>query len=232
MTLFPIITPGIVETLSPTAVFDPIIVPKDLSPVSIFISFTILFIFPLSSLTLADPNNARAANELGVLLARDGRFEEARDWLRHSARLKSQPETWHNLAVVYGRLGQTEKSKQAEREQENEGQAGVAAGVGDVEPDQATEREHPGDEPPGSAPAPSEVDAERRAQHRHGDEAHDPAEQRVGGDPRRLPGVSDCAHAGDATSPAGERGSPDWWERPGRLVALGRAQNKQREPER
>ena len=57
---------------------------------------------------LADPNNARAANELGVLLAREGRFEEARDWLRHSARLKSQPETWHNLAAVHGNLGETQ----------------------------------------------------------------------------------------------------------------------------
>jgi Flp pilus assembly protein TadD len=57
---------------------------------------------------LADPSNARAANELGVLLAREGRFEEARDWLRHSARLKPQLETWHNLAAVHGSLGETQ----------------------------------------------------------------------------------------------------------------------------
>lgn len=57
---------------------------------------------------LADARNARAANELGVLLAREGRFEEARDWLRHSAGLKPQSETWHNLAVVHENLGETQ----------------------------------------------------------------------------------------------------------------------------
>ncbi len=57
---------------------------------------------------LADGNNARAANELGVLLAREGRFEEARDWLRHSARVRPQTETWHNLAVVHASLGETQ----------------------------------------------------------------------------------------------------------------------------
>lgn len=55
---------------------------------------------------LVSPENPLAANELGVLLARAGRCEEARDWLIHSAKLSPLPATWHNLAVVHRRLGE------------------------------------------------------------------------------------------------------------------------------
>jgi Flp pilus assembly protein TadD len=65
---------------------------------------------------LADPTNPLAANELGVLLARAGRLEEARDWLRHSALSLRAASAWHNLAVVHGQLGETRLADLARRE--------------------------------------------------------------------------------------------------------------------
>ncbi len=64
---------------------------------------------------LADRNNAAAANELGVLLARLGRYEEALGWLSHSVRLRPESRTWHNLSVVYARLGRPELARRAKR---------------------------------------------------------------------------------------------------------------------
>jgi len=67
---------------------------------------------------IVNPQNYLASNELGVLMARFGDLQGAADQLEQSLSIKPQVETWHNLAIVYGRLGQTEKSKQAEREPE------------------------------------------------------------------------------------------------------------------
>ena len=64
---------------------------------------------------LADPQNPMAANELGVLLARYGRLEEARGWLERSIAIEPRATTWHNLAVVHQRLGQTEFADRARR---------------------------------------------------------------------------------------------------------------------
>ena len=55
-----------------------------------------------------DAGNYRAANELGVLLARFGQLRESRDVLRQSVATGAMPETWHNLAVVHARLGESE----------------------------------------------------------------------------------------------------------------------------
>jgi len=55
---------------------------------------------------LVDPQNYPASNDLGVLLARYGRWEDARMVLDHSASVGNQPETSHNLAVVHEQLGQ------------------------------------------------------------------------------------------------------------------------------
>lgn len=63
----------------------------------------------------AYPGHANAANELGVLLARFGREEEALGWLRHSAQLRPTPESWHNVAIVSRRLGQLDVSGQAQQ---------------------------------------------------------------------------------------------------------------------
>lgn len=56
----------------------------------------------------ADPNHALAANELGVLLSRYGRYPEARDLLQHSLRLQPQDYVWNNLAAVHLQLHERE----------------------------------------------------------------------------------------------------------------------------
>ncbi len=52
-----------------------------------------------------DPRNYRAANELGVLLARCGQYEPARKAFLYSASLERHPEIFQNLAYVYGQMG-------------------------------------------------------------------------------------------------------------------------------
>jgi len=52
-----------------------------------------------------DPRNFRAANELGVLLARCGQLEPARKALLYSASIERHPEIFQNLAYVYRELG-------------------------------------------------------------------------------------------------------------------------------
>lgn len=64
-------------------------------------------------------NNATAANELGVLLARFGRPQDALAWLEHSASLSPHAATWHNLAAVHQQLGQTQLAEQS-RQRETE----------------------------------------------------------------------------------------------------------------
>jgi len=64
---------------------------------------------------LVDPNNHLAANDLGVLLARSGRFAEARTMLEHSLAIHRQSTGWHNLAVVYRQLGQVDRAARADR---------------------------------------------------------------------------------------------------------------------
>jgi Flp pilus assembly protein TadD len=64
----------------------------------------------------ADSRNHLAANELGVLLARSGQLDAARRVLQHSLSVQPQVETWHNLAVVHERLGETELARLAENE--------------------------------------------------------------------------------------------------------------------
>ncbi|MBI3464409.1 MAG: tetratricopeptide repeat protein, partial [Planctomycetes bacterium] len=63
----------------------------------------------------ADPNNFLAANELGVLLARAGRHEEARTILQHCAALAPRPEVWHNLVVVHRNLGEIALAQEAQQ---------------------------------------------------------------------------------------------------------------------
>jgi polysaccharide export outer membrane protein len=52
-----------------------------------------------------DPRNFRAANELGVILARCGQLEPARKALLYSASIERHPEIFQNLAHVYRELG-------------------------------------------------------------------------------------------------------------------------------
>jgi len=64
---------------------------------------------------LATPRNYMASNELGVLLARGGRYEEARSALEYTVSVKRQAVALYNLAVVYHELGRTELARQAYR---------------------------------------------------------------------------------------------------------------------
>jgi polysaccharide export outer membrane protein len=52
-----------------------------------------------------DPHNFRAANELGVLLARCGQLEPARKALLYGASIERHPEIFQNLAYVYREMG-------------------------------------------------------------------------------------------------------------------------------
>jgi hypothetical protein len=64
----------------------------------------------------ADPRNFRAANELGVLLARHGDANTARALFEQSLRMSSQPAVWSNLAEVEQRLGNTQQAGLARRQ--------------------------------------------------------------------------------------------------------------------
>ncbi len=68
---------------------------------------------------MAVPENAMAANEVGVLLAQMGRLEPSRDVLLHSLRVAPMPATWHNLSVVHARLGEHNLAQMARNEHLN-----------------------------------------------------------------------------------------------------------------
>lgn len=61
----------------------------------------------------SDPQNAPAANELGVLLARYGELQRAERVLVQCVRYAQEPQPWHNLAVVYERLGKIAEAERA-----------------------------------------------------------------------------------------------------------------------
>jgi polysaccharide export outer membrane protein len=60
-----------------------------------------------------DRRNYLAANELGVLMARQGQLEEAREALRTAVDVCPRAETWHNLCVVHSQLGEVELAQSA-----------------------------------------------------------------------------------------------------------------------
>jgi hypothetical protein len=62
---------------------------------------------------ICEPQNFRAAHELGVLLASTGQLELARNMLLGSASASPQPMMWKNLAVVHSRLGETQLAAEA-----------------------------------------------------------------------------------------------------------------------
>jgi hypothetical protein len=77
---------------------------------------------------LAAPENHMAANDLGVLLARAGEYPAARRMLEHSLTIASDPTCWHNLAVVYQRLGDTPRAAWAQQQAELARRGGTSAG--------------------------------------------------------------------------------------------------------
>lgn len=64
----------------------------------------------------ADPSNFRSLNELGVLYANSGRFEESKEMLINSLRFHQLPQAWENLAVVHQRLGEDQLAELANQE--------------------------------------------------------------------------------------------------------------------
>lgn len=82
---------------------------------------------------IASPANYWASNELGVLYAETGQLERARDLLIESVMTQSEATTWHNLAVVHARLGETDKAQLAEAKSRSLGKPITAPGVPQVE---------------------------------------------------------------------------------------------------
>lgn len=62
------------------------------------------------------PANHLAANELGVMLAEYGQLETSRQVLEHCVAVQPMPEAWHNLAVVYQRIGDAPRATFAQRQ--------------------------------------------------------------------------------------------------------------------
>ena len=65
-----------------------------------------------------DAGNHLAANELGVLMAKYGQWETAKQSLLTSLRTKRDAATWQNLATVHARLGENELAQLAEQERQ------------------------------------------------------------------------------------------------------------------
>ena len=64
---------------------------------------------------ISEPQNFRAAHELGVLLASSGQLELARGMLMDSAAMSPQPLIWQNLAAVHARMGERQLADQAQQ---------------------------------------------------------------------------------------------------------------------
>jgi tetratricopeptide (TPR) repeat protein len=62
---------------------------------------------------LVDGRNYMAANEMGVLLARTGQWEDARKILQHGLLVHPRPELWRNLARVHQQLGEYDLAARA-----------------------------------------------------------------------------------------------------------------------
>lgn len=61
-------------------------------------------------------HDAQSANELAVLMARYGRWEEAKSLLLDSLRSQPSPAAWRNLAAVHRALGETQLAELADAE--------------------------------------------------------------------------------------------------------------------
>lgn len=65
---------------------------------------------------MSDPNNYRSANELGVLLARQGQLGAAAGLFKQSLIANPTPQTWQNLAKTHRRLGEQDLAQLADTE--------------------------------------------------------------------------------------------------------------------
>jgi Flp pilus assembly protein TadD len=64
----------------------------------------------------SDSQNDRSANELGVLLARSGKLNEAESLFKQCLVIRSAPQPWQNLAKVHQRQGEMEMAELANGE--------------------------------------------------------------------------------------------------------------------
>jgi tetratricopeptide (TPR) repeat protein len=62
------------------------------------------------SALIVDTQNFMAANELGVLLTKFGRWDDARNALEHAVAASGTPTSWRNLAMVCDRMGDQPKA--------------------------------------------------------------------------------------------------------------------------
>ncbi|MGQ9574702.1 MAG: polysaccharide biosynthesis/export family protein [Thermoguttaceae bacterium] len=65
---------------------------------------------------LSWPENPMAANDLGVLLAQAGRYEDARTVLEYCVKIEPLAGSWRNLSLVYRQLGQEELAERARQQ--------------------------------------------------------------------------------------------------------------------
>jgi hypothetical protein len=77
---------------------------------------------------MTDPQNYRAAHELGSLYARRGEWDRAKTVLQRAAALYSHPTTWSNLAIVHARLGEHDWAAGARARANSNASPGVVAG--------------------------------------------------------------------------------------------------------
>ena len=63
-----------------------------------------------------DNQNFAAANEMGVLLAKYGKYHDAIDALQHCVQLSPQPTAWKNLSNIHRKLGEVDQARAAEAE--------------------------------------------------------------------------------------------------------------------
>lgn len=67
----------------------------------------------LQAALIAFPGNHMASNELGVMLARSGRYADARKAFEHSVATYPTAEAWRNLALTCEQLGEMDRAYQA-----------------------------------------------------------------------------------------------------------------------
>jgi len=84
----------------------------DANPQSYEVSKSIVF---HNAAVGADPQNYRSANELGVLLARQGELDFAEAWLKQSLAIHPVAQSWGNLAKVHERKATAEDQDLAAR---------------------------------------------------------------------------------------------------------------------
>jgi|GEM_PF-4415591 len=80
-----------------------------------------------------NPQDARSANEMGVLFAKVGDHQNAREMLLMSLRIRRTATTWRNLAWLHNQLGEQELAALADQEAAIVASEDAASGIGLVQ---------------------------------------------------------------------------------------------------